>query len=113
MVKKQLAKKWHVKTRTIDILCQNKEIQGNFIINSRNTKNLINISQKEIRRFEEKHSIPSDPINQKEALELLGVSTATLNLLVKEKKIKVAIVMKAFRLFSEEEIKKYANFFNN
>lgn len=109
MNKKELASRWHVSVRAINRLLKLGELKGDLVLNSQNVKNLIDFPLKEIEEYEKLNNIPRDPVNMKEAVDILGVDKDTLRYFKRYMHHVGAINDRLF-LFSKGEIQKWKFF---
>jgi len=109
MTKKELAARWHISVRAINRLIHLGEIESFCVLNSQNVRNLIDISLDEIARYEKWKHIPKDPINMREALQILNVDINTLGYFKTYMHHVGSINLRLF-LFSKAEIMRWKFF---
>lgn len=109
MTKKELAARWHISVRAINRLIHLDELAISYVLNGQNVQNLIDISLEEVVRYEKRKHIPKDPINMREALEILNIDMCVLGYF-KIYMHHVGTINSRLFLFSNGEIQKWKFF---
>ena len=104
MLKKDVAKKWHVPKKVVDDLVKTGELKSSLVRGYRNQKR-IDVAIEEVERFEKLKNIPSDPISFQE----LGFTPKEMASLKLTGKIKnYASLTRRIKVYSKSEFKALA-----